>query len=128
METNTVGENNTEKLTAKVGEGLLEKKPPEWAPGQGEGPGGRAFQGGVGWGETKALMGHGGGSCLGPGPVAGKDETRGLQVLWGPTSQPGVHLLVSFIWWTSELCPVGQRGAWCTHASWPTSMVLAFQG
>ena len=41
-------------------------------PGQGEGPGGRDFQGGVGWSKSKALMGHGGGSCLGPGPVAGR--------------------------------------------------------
>ena len=37
----------------KVGEGLSEEAPPEWTPGQGEGPGGRDFQGGVGWGTGK---------------------------------------------------------------------------
>ena len=59
-------------MTGVVWEGLSEEAPPEWTPGQGEGPGGRDFQGGVGWSKSKALTGHGGGSCLGPGPVAGR--------------------------------------------------------
>ena len=40
---------------------------------------------------------------------------------WGPPV--GILHLVDI-----RALPVGQRGAWCTHASRPTSMMLAFRG
>lgn len=43
----------------------------------------------MGWGESKALMGHGGESCLGPGPVAGRDENEGSRCSGAPLPSLG---------------------------------------